>query len=140
MTFGRYRTRKFLNAGYAKKNVGTYHAVAVTEGFAISATEKDFVVVIPYLLQMKTSIIAVHIWVMDLKWTMKFQNATFVTKIPIIYRVVVAICESVHLVTTMVFAAIALKTNVDLAGNLHLYPDDLKVILTIIGTTKANVH
>ena len=103
VTFGRRWTRKFLNAGYLKKNVGTYPADAVTEEFAISATEKDFVVVIPYLLQMKTLIITVHTWVMDLRWTMKFQNATFVTKIPIIYRVVVAICEFVHLATEPLF-------------------------------------
>ena len=85
------------------------------------------------------SLSAIHIRILDQKWTMKFQNATFVTKIPIIYRVVVAIYEFVHLVTTMVIDAIAPKTNVDLVGNLLLYPDDLLLTLAIIGTTKANV-
>ena len=87
-------------------------------------------------------LIAAHIWVVDLKWITKFLNATFAMKKLIIYRVIVAAYEFVHLAITMDFVAIAVTINVGHDGNHHRFPGDLKEWLmhVITGTTKANAH
>ena len=74
---------------------------------------------------------------MDLKWTMKFQNAIFAMKTLIIMRVLIAVFEYVLLATLLVIDANVPKIDVGLVGNLLVYPD--LILLTIIGTTKANV-
>ena len=76
------------------------------------------------------------------KLIMKFRNVMSAMKKHIIYRVIVAAYEYVHLLIIMDFVAIVETINVGQDGNLHRFPDDLKEWLmhVITGTTKANVH
>ena len=80
----------------------------------------------------------VRIWVMNLKRTINNTNAMFAMRSLTIMHVQFVVYERVHLAMLLDIDAIVPKINVDLVGNLLVYPD--LILLTTIGTTKANAY